>query len=304
MGPAVVPDPLALPAADLAAPVYDPVGDTWFVEDHDSEPYEGMLVTLMDIDVGVLGLGKAQDNYELLQGDDVGWAADFMNWDAEGLYHPYIYAGARLERISGIVEQYVGTDDAGTQWDYYQLFTRTTADIVPEVATLSLDIKPGGCPNPLNRSSRGLLPVALLGTADFDAGTIDVFSVRLSRADGVGGYAVPHEGPPGPHSVFEDVATPFEGEPCDCHDLGGDGIVDLAMKFRIGDLVSALLLSELPAGVTVELMVTGDLLDGTSFEARDCITIVPGWPKARGGAPPIAGSSGSPPRRASKYPSW
>ena len=57
-------------------------------------------------------------------------------------------------------------------------------------------------------------------------------ALRLSRADGVGGEVAPNEGPPGPHSVFADVATPFEGVPCDCHALLGDGQVDLSMKFR------------------------------------------------------------------------
>ena len=146
---------------------------------------------------------------------------------------------------------------------------------MPEVITVSLDIKPGSCPNPLNRRSRGVLAAALLGTADFDATTIDVSSVLLARADGVGESVAPHEGPPGPHSIFEDVASPFEGQPCECDDLGGDGIIDLAMKFKTPDVVAALLLNELPAGATVELVVTGMLLDGTSFEARDCVTIVP-----------------------------
>jgi hypothetical protein len=99
------------------------------------------------------------------------------------------------------------------------------------------------------------------------------------------------------------VATPFEGEPCDCHDLGGDGIVDLAMKFKTSDLVAALLLSELPAGATVELIVTGSLLDETSFEARDCITIVPGWPTVHRDTQTMAVSAESSSGRASRCPS-
>ncbi|HUU85880.1 MAG TPA: hypothetical protein VM243_20470 [Phycisphaerae bacterium] len=281
MGTAPVPDALVLTSADLAAPVYDPINDTWFVANYDSEPYEGMLATLPGVDVGTLGLGKAEDNYELLQGGDAAWAADFMNWDAGGPYHPNIYAGARLAGITGVVEQYVGTDDAGTQWDYYQLFTRSTDDIVPLVISLSLDVKPGACPNPLNRIGRGVLPAALLGTDDFDVATIDVSSVLLARADGIGGSVAPHEGPPGPHSVFQDVATPFDGDPCGCHNLEGDGIVDLAMKFRTRQVVTALLLNDVPAGDTVELVVTGTLLDGTAFEAHDCVTIVPRQTKIR-----------------------
>jgi len=150
-------------------------------------------------------------------------------------------------------------------------------DGIPDECTvvIPLDIKPGSCPNPLNRGSHGVLPVALVGMEDFDVTGIDISSVRLRRADGVGGEVAPHEGPPGPHSVFEDVATPFEGEPCDCHELAGDGIVDLSMKFKTDDVVEALLLDDLPAGALVELVVSGYLLEGTPFEASDCIRLVP-----------------------------
>ncbi|UCG17657.1 MAG: hypothetical protein JSV19_06435, partial [Phycisphaerales bacterium] len=140
---------------------------------------------------------------------------------------------------------------------------------------LSLDIKPGSCPNPLNRRSHGVLPVGVLGTQAFDVTTVDLASVRLSRADGAGGAAAPNEGPPGPHSVFEDVGTPFEGGPCECHDLGGDGIVDLLVKFRVDDTVEALELGSLSAGALVELVVTGMLNDGCQFIAMDCVRLVP-----------------------------
>ena len=139
-----------------------------------------------------------------------------------------------------------------------------------------LDIKPGSCPNPLNRNSHGVLPVAFVGTGHFDVTMVDIPTVRLSRADGVGGEVAPNEGPPGPHSVFEDVATPFEGEPCDCDVLGGDGIVDLSMKFRTDDVVEVLELNDLSMGDEVELIITGLLTDGTEFTSRgDCILIVP-----------------------------
>ncbi|UCF34128.1 MAG: hypothetical protein JSV78_02240 [Phycisphaerales bacterium] len=140
---------------------------------------------------------------------------------------------------------------------------------------VSLDIKPGSCPNPLNRRSYGVLPVSLVAGSSFDASGIDLATIQLSRADGIGGSVIPLEGPPGPHSVIADVATPFDGEPCDCHELEGDGILDLSMKFATQEVVEGLLLNELPSGAVVELVVTGMLLDGTPFEASDCVTIVP-----------------------------
>jgi len=138
-----------------------------------------------------------------------------------------------------------------------------------------LDIKPGSCPNSFNRTNRGVLPVALVGTDNFDPNDVILASLELGRADGVGGSVSPNEGPPGPHSVFDDVATPFDGELCDCHDLEGDGIADLYMKLRSQDLVVALELDDLPAGSLVELTLTGTLVDGTPIQASDCVRIVP-----------------------------
>ncbi len=141
---------------------------------------------------------------------------------------------------------------------------------------ISLDIKPGSCPNPLNRSSHGVLPVAVVGTGGFDVMEIDISSLRLSRADGIGGQVAPNEGPPGPHTVIADVATPIEGQACDCHDQTGDGIDDMSMKFRTDEVVEILELADFNPGDEVELVVTALLLDGTGFTTEgDCILIVP-----------------------------
>ena len=135
-----VPEPKLFTAAGLAAPTYSagpPPG--WFVADHDSEPFESMVVTLNDVQVGAKDLGKASDNYELWQGTDVAWAADYMNVDAVGDYHPWIETGAEFESVTGIVEQYTRSyDPPADSWDYYQLLTRSTADLVPEPGTISL----------------------------------------------------------------------------------------------------------------------------------------------------------------------
>jgi hypothetical protein len=110
--------------------------------------------------------------------------------------------------------------------------------------------------------------MAVLGTMDYDVAMIDESSIRLARADGVGGEVEPHR------ANYEDVATPFDGEPCDCHEMGGDGIMDLTLKFRTPEVVSALQLDGMSHGDVVELVVTGTLLDGTAFEAYDCIKTV------------------------------
>jgi hypothetical protein len=140
----------------------------------------------------------------------------------------------------------------------------------------ALDIKPGGCPNPLNRISQGVLPVALLGTPILDIAGVDLATVRLARADGVGGSVAPLMGPPGAHPVLEDVGTPFPAEPCDCHDLLGDGIVDLSLKFSTPALLETLELGAVEAGAVVELVLHASLVDGTPLSASDCVRLT--WP--------------------------
>lgn len=142
---------------------------------------------------------------------------------------------------------------------------------------VSLDIKPGSCPNPVNPRGKGVVPMSIVGSESFDVTQIDSDTLRLRRADSVGGIVTPLSGPPGPGITTADVATPFTGDLCDCHELGGDGIDDLLLKFSTRELAGAFQLSELPSGASIMLTLSGSLLDGTAFEASDCI-VIPGKP--------------------------
>lgn len=150
---------------------------------------------------------------------------------------------------------------------------------VPYVATARMrataDIRGASCPNPLNLQSRGKLPIAMLGSGDFDVSMVDLATVRLARVDGVGRTVVPLGGPPGPRPVLEDVGRPAGGNPCDCHEEGPDEIADCVLKFSTPEVVAALSLNEVAAGTSVELVVSGNLVDGTAFTASDCVKLVP-----------------------------
>jgi uncharacterized repeat protein (TIGR01451 family) len=132
------------------------------------------------------------------------------------------------------------------------------------------DIKPGSCPNPLNPKNNGVLPVAILGTADFDIRDIDPATVRLTR-EGMGATVAPLRW------AFEDVATPFDGEPCDCHELTVDGYEDMTLKFDSQEVLTTLGLGSL-RGETVPLMIVGSLFDGTDFSGEDCVRLKGGNP--------------------------
>jgi probable HAF family extracellular repeat protein len=167
----------------------------------------------------------------------------------------------------------------------------------PIMFVLSLDIKPGACPNPLNirpgpkdmwmpgeetptaakvapnGPKRPIirLPAAILGTVEFEVADIDPASITLE------GVAVLHWN-------IEDVSTPVsEGaEECDCTDEGADGYQDLTLKFDKSLVIEAL--GEICVGDTIPLMITGELTDGTPFEGTDCVVIVGGPPPSEGTA--------------------
>jgi hypothetical protein len=115
----------------------------------------------------------------------------------------------------------------------------------------------------LNVKSKGVLPVAILGTEDFDVTTIDVATITL---EGVGPI----------RSNLEDVATPFDGDLCDCHTLGADGFTDLTLKFDTQEIVAAL--GQVSDGDVLPLTITANLMEvydsNTAIVGEDCVLIL------------------------------
>ena len=143
-----------------------------------------------------------------------------------------------------------------------------SATVTIEIAlVVPIDIKPGSCPNPINVKSWGVLPVAILGTADFDVTEINVSSIRLA------GVAPQRFG-----SSIEDVAGPFPGviqdtPSCqDCIQTGPDGFKDLTLKFSTQAIVRALGTVNDEECIVLEL--TGELKDGTSIVGEDVVRIL------------------------------
>ena len=116
-------------------------------------------------------------------------------------------------------------------------------------APVYVDIKPASWPNPINTRDRGVLPVAICSTADFDVFSIDPATVAL------GSYDSDEVVYPLRWS-YEDVATPYLGEPGGGHALDGDGYIDLVLHFDIREVIETLNLA-LNAGEVIPLIVTG-----------------------------------------------
>jgi len=143
--------------------------------------------------------------------------------------------------------------------------------MVPETDDpwLEVDIKPQSCPNHLNVKSKGVLPVAILGSEVFNIEEIDVSTILLSREDreeNVKGVAPIRWS-------YEDVATPSSEEKlCGCPEFGPDGFTDLTFKFRTQDVVAAI--GEVVDGDKLPLTISGYLLDETEFKGEDSVIIL------------------------------
>jgi hypothetical protein len=122
----------------------------------------------------------------------------------------------------------------------------------------TVDIKPQSCPNPLNVKSRGMLPVAILGTPDFDITMIDPETISLAGASLM-------------NWSYEDVATPSEADLCSCTAEGPDGFLDLTLKFKNEDVVDSI--GPVSDGDVKVLTLTGETFDGTPIDGIDCVYI-------------------------------
>ncbi|MDH4157610.1 MAG: T9SS type A sorting domain-containing protein [candidate division Zixibacteria bacterium] len=163
----------------------------------------------------------------------------------------------------------------------------------PLIQYVSLDIKPGACPNPFNINkklrpeswqedcnsntdaagklhpvfnsvdpewSTPVLPAAIMGTTDFDVRDVDPTTIELN-------------GVPLLRWNYEDVGSPVspEAAECECTDVGADGMEDLTLKFD--KVAIAASLGEVSDGDVVTLTLSGQLQNGMALEGADCIVI-------------------------------
>jgi len=145
-----------------------------------------------------------------------------------------------------------------------RVHNRVAVLLPPFRRVVPLDILPDDCPNDftVNLKSKGRLPMAILGSATFDVSTIDVDTISI------GGVVYPVKAP-----SMEDVSAPAGAEECACQ-VGTDGYPDLVLHFSRREVIQALGLDTMASGTVVPITVEGQLLDGTPFEATDCVTLV------------------------------
>lgn len=161
--------------------------------------------------------------------------------------------------LSGIITLELRLDNIGTQPDAtaYGWGLDNLQFEVPEPFDIDIDIKPGSYPNSININGNGVIPVAMLGSSDFDVMTIDQNTLSFN------GLEVQVRGNKDKTMChYEDVSGDFtnaEGAP--------DGYLDLVCHFEDDP-------SQWEAG-EAEATLTGELFDGTPIEGVDTIHIVP-----------------------------
>jgi hypothetical protein len=132
-------------------------------------------------------------------------------------------------------------------YNFSQAFVRYSGfTVAPLVLDVEIDIKPGSYPNSINPNAGGVIPVAILSTADFDASTVNPETVALE------GAAARGKGKSGRYGSMEDV--------------DGDGYLDLVVQ----------VVNEIDwAENATEATLTGETYDGIPIQGTDTVNIVP-----------------------------
>ena len=112
---------------------------------------------------------------------------------------------------------------------------------------IEIDIKPGNDANPINLKSRGVIPVAILGSDTFDVLDVDADTLAFGPAGAIG-------------------AAPAHKKGGHLADVNDDGFTDLLSHYRT---------QETGIGAEdTEACVVGETFDGTTFESCDEILVI------------------------------
>lgn len=154
---------------------------------------------------------------------------------AEG--HPTLGGPVLIDHPGGAFRAWRNDCFSGDNFGIY------TFNFYPAILEVDIDIKPGSFPNSVNPGSKGVIPVAILTTASFDATTVDSTTVLFGKT---GTEAAPVQ------SALEDV--------------DGDGDTDMILHFKTQG--TGILCGDTSASLT------GETFGGQMIERSDSIKTV------------------------------
>ena len=170
-----------------------------------------------------------------------------------GLVMPLYFVDPASESLQPMLDYLgtpvMGTVDVGGQTATFLGISHfsTVVGLVPEVIHVQIDVKPGTEENTINLRSNGVLPIAILSSASFDATTLDPATIDVEGAQ---------------------VRLRGNGVPmASRNDLNGDGLLDLLVQVS----TNTINLSEGQGVVTL----TASTFSGTAISGQDSIRVVP-----------------------------
>lgn len=271
-GPDIIPAPGSI--------IDDPPGAVNMAQQAFNEGQSVLLPADLAVDGGVIPAGTLVDSHMIFLNTDGGvTASDFgVEWTFDGpILGVMSDGGGTLEAASSALLGAPGTDypgpfparglegnngtGVGGEGYAVDLATITVGMRVSEpgdwirVVTLAVidgyvDIKPGSEPNSINLTSKGVLPVALLGSDTVDVLDIDPATAQL--------------GDPALAGAVSPLRWARE-------DVNGDQTLDLTLFFSMPELVAKGALD----GDSIEACLTVETLGGNPVVGCDSVRIVP-----------------------------
>jgi uncharacterized repeat protein (TIGR01451 family) len=235
-GKAISYDPLNLDKTDgLGEDECVKLGETitYTISYENTNPYDIEDVTITD-DIPVETSFVSASDGGTFDGTTVTWFIETIYSETSGFVTVTVLVDSAIPGITIINYCSIDSEQTGPS------FESKETDICP-VIPVDIDIKPGSYPNSINIGSKGVVPVAILTTDDFDASTVD------------------------PTTVMFAGAAPLRWT---MEDVDRDGDMDLLFHFKTQEL------TELNSEST-EAILTGETFGGHLIEGIDTVNIVP-----------------------------